>query len=206
MDSVQARTGARRRAATQQDLLDATTRLVERGTPMTGLSVGDIVAEAGVVRTTFYLHFPDKLALVRALAEEQAAWLEETGQAGHRAAAGPDLTRERVDATVAGIVGRWAEKRAVLSAIIETAEHDPRVREVWIAAIGQVAGAAHATFSRHWDAHPELAPQAPERVAEILTWMIERACHQVARDDASAAEVATALAEVIWRVLHPAAG
>jgi hypothetical protein len=41
-------------------------------------------------------------------------------------------------------------------------------------------------------------------VAEVLTWMIERSCHQIARDPATADAVARALSEVIWRALHPA--
>jgi hypothetical protein len=32
--------------------------------------------------------------------------------------------------------------------------------------------------------------------------MIERSCHQIARDPARRDDVADALAEVIWRVLH----
>lgn len=204
MSSVQARTGARRRAATQQDLLDATARLVLGGAAITSLSIADIVKEAGVVRTTFYLHFKDKLALVQALAEEQAAWLQETGAAGQRAASGPDLTRRGVETTVAGIVRRWVENRAVVSAIIETAEHDPRVREVWTRAIREVAGVAGSIFATHWAAHPDLAPADPDRVAEVLTWMIERSCHQITREPDTEREVASALAEVIWRVLHPA--
>jgi hypothetical protein len=35
--------------------------------------------------------------------------------------------------------------------------------------------------------------------------MIERSCHQIAGDPAVRDQVTTALAEVIWRVLHPRA-
>jgi AcrR family transcriptional regulator len=202
--SVQARTGARRRAATQQDLLDATMRLVQRGVPISSLSIAEICAEAGVVRTTFYLHFKDKLALVQALAEEQAAWLQATGQAGQRAGAGPDLTKRTVQRTIAGIVDRWVDNHAVLSAIIETAEHDPQVREIWTAAIREVAAVAANVFARHWQERPALTPENPDVVAEVLTWMIERSCHQIARDPATADDVAGALSDVIWRTLHPA--
>jgi AcrR family transcriptional regulator len=204
--SVQARTGARRRAATQQDLLDATKRLLERGAPMAGVSVADIVGEAGVVRTTFYLHFKDKLDLVTALAHEQVVWIEEAGQTGQRAGSDPDLTRPTVDRATQAIVARWTENHAVLSAIIETAEHDPGVREIWRRGIHEVAGAAAELFAAHWREHPELAPAAPATIAEVLAWMIERSCHQIARDPARADEVAAALGEVVWRVLHPGAG
>jgi len=206
MTSVQARTGARRRAATQQDLLDATRRLLERATPMADLSIADIVAEAGVVRTTFYLHFKDKLDLVTALAQEQVVWIEEAGRTGQRAGADPDLTRATVDRATREIVERWVDNHAVLAAIIETAEHDPGVQEIWRRGIHEVAAAAGELFDGHWRAHPALAPAAPAMVAEVLTWMIERSCHQIARDPASGAAVAAALGEVIWRVLHPAHG
>lgn len=33
--------------------------------------------------------------------------------------------------------------------------------------------------------------------------MIERCCHQVARDPDARQEIADSMAEIIWRVLHP---
>jgi TetR/AcrR family transcriptional regulator, ethionamide resistance regulator len=166
---------------------------------MASLSVEKIVAEAGVVRTTFYLHFREKHDLIERLADEQIAWLERTGAA---AVADLEFSRDTIQRNVGEIVSRWAENHAVLSAIIELAEYDPRMRDKWRRAMHEVAGVAAEIFGAHWE-NTHLAPANPEMVAEVLTWMIERSCHQIARDPDARDEVASALAEVIWRVLHP---
>ena len=35
----------------------------------------------------------------------------------------------------------------------------------------------------------------------ILTWMLERACHQLVEDEASAETIALAISEILWRTL-----
>jgi TetR/AcrR family transcriptional regulator, ethionamide resistance regulator len=198
--SVQARTGERRRAATQLDLLDATKRLLEGGASIQELTIEQICSEAGVVRTTFYLHFSEKNDLIKALAEEQVGWIEE---AGRKTASDPEFSRETVEGSIDEIVDKWVENQAVLAAIIDLAEHDPELERTWQAAIREVGGVAAGVFDEHWKLHPEWAPEDPETVAEVLSWMIERSCHKVARDAERRDEVAASLAEVIWRVLHP---
>jgi AcrR family transcriptional regulator len=196
--TVQARAGERRRAATREELLEATKRLLGQGAPLASLSVERIVAEAGVVRTTFYLHFRDKYDLIERLAAEQESWIE---AAGARTLADPELNRGTIDRAIEEIVDRWIENQAVLAAIIELAEYDERMRETWRGAMHAVAGVAARVFAAHWSSSGN-APAHPEMVAEVLAWMIERSCHQVARDPASRDAVSAALAEVIWRVTH----
>jgi hypothetical protein len=65
-----------------------------------------------------------------------------------------------------------------------------------------VAGVALELFRQFWDQSGQTPPN-PGRVAEALTWMIERCCHQVARDPDARQEIADSMAEIIWRVLHP---
>jgi TetR/AcrR family transcriptional regulator, ethionamide resistance regulator len=198
--TIQAKTGQRRRAATQLDLLEATKRLLEDGASIRELTIEQICREAGVVRTTFYLHFNEKNDLVKALATEQVGWIEE---AGRKTASDPEMTRETVRGSVDEIVARWAENQAVLAAVIELAEHDPELRDDWQAAIREIGLVAAGIFEEHWKLHPDWAPQDPETVAELLSWMIERSCHKVARDPGRRDEVAASIAEIIWRVLHP---
>lgn len=200
--TVQARTGQRRRAATQLDLLDATKRLLEGGASIQDLTIEGICSEAGVARTTFYLHFGEKSDLIKALATEQIEWIED---AGRKAISDPELQRETVERSINEIVERWAENQAVLAAVIDLAEHDAELERTWQAAIREVGVVAAGVFDEHWRLHPEWGPEDPETVAELLSWMIERSCHKVARDAARRSEVAASLAEIIWRVLHPQA-
>jgi AcrR family transcriptional regulator len=197
--TVQARAGERRRAATQEDLLEATKRLLAAGASLASLSVERIVSEAGVVRTTFYLHFRDKYDLLERLAAEQEAWIEEAGRAARR---DPSLSRETIRRTIDDIVSQWVENHAILAAIIELAEYDPRMQETWRRTMSSVASVAAGVFRPHWVEHAT-TPRYPDTVAEVLAWMIERSCDQIANDPNMRDKVADSLAEVIWRVLHP---
>jgi len=200
-DTFQARAGRRRRAATQQDLLDATVRLLEGGATFSGVSVERIVAEAGVARTTFYLHFTDKHDLLRALAEDRARGIEEAGWRGRRRDDEPELSRAAMAREVEGVAEIWQRDRAVLAAIIETAEHDPRMRELWQGIVRRLASSASELLDVHWAAHPALAPDDPDAVAEAMTWMIERTCHQAARDPRRLGTLVDAMTEICWRTL-----
>jgi AcrR family transcriptional regulator len=184
--------------ATRADLLAAAKRLLAGGASVSSLSADRIVAEAGMSRATFYLHFRDKSELVTALAEDQVAWRDTIGA---EVLADPNLTRDDVHAMLSEIVARWVENRAVLAAIIEVAEYDPAMADTWRTAMLDVAEVAAGQFRRRWADQPEHPD--PDTIAEIFTWMFERSCHQMLRDPARQADVADGLTDVIWRVLAP---
>jgi AcrR family transcriptional regulator len=196
-ETVQARSGRRRRQATVGDVLDATRRLLTAGTPVANLSVERIVAEAGVARATFYLHFPDKHALIARLAEDEIAWREEIGA---EVLADPNLKRTTLDAIMFEIVSQWAADSPVLSAIIELAEHDTNIRTIWKSAMERVADKAAAQFRARW-AESRAAPPDPDTIATIFTWMFERCCHQMLNNNSDVERLAASMAEIIWRVL-----
>lgn len=183
--------------ATRADLLEATKRLLADGASVAGLRVEKIVAEAGMGRATFYLHFRDKTELIAALAEDQVAWRDEIGA---EVLADESLQRETVDAILAAIVARWAENHSVLAAIIEVAEYDAAMARIWQTAMGEVAEKAAEQFRRRW-AGTANEPADVDMIAELFTWMFERSCHQLLRDPSRQAAVASGMAEIIWRVL-----
>jgi AcrR family transcriptional regulator len=164
---------------------------------MAQLSVERILAEAGVSRATFYACFPDKHAVVGALAQESLAWREEVSD---ETLADPKLTRPALDGLMRAIVGHWRENRPVLAAIIELAEHDPAMRDAWRTAVGEIADQTAGHLRTRWAGDPD-APADPEAVAAALTWMFERCCHQLVVDDASAETVAMAISEILWRTV-----
>jgi len=196
-ETIQARSGRRRRQATVADILDATRRLLTDGTPVANLSVEQIVTEAGVARATFYLHFPDKHALIARLAEDEIAWRE---QIGAEVLADPNLKRVTLDAIMLEIVTRWSTDRPILKAIIALAETDERVNAIWLAAMRQVAEKAATQFRERW-ANSPTAPADPDTIAELFTWMFERCCHQMLTTPDDINRVADGMAEIIWRVL-----
>ncbi|MHB8694973.1 MAG: TetR/AcrR family transcriptional regulator [Solirubrobacteraceae bacterium] len=201
-ETIQARSGRRRRQATVADILDATRRLLTDGAPVASLSVEQIATEAGVARATFYLHFPDKHALLARLAEDEIAWRE---QIGAEVLADPRLERDTLDAIMLEIVSRWSADRPILSAIIALAETDERVNAIWLEAMHQVADKAATQFRARW-ADARVGSADPDTIAEIFTWMFERCCHQMLATPDKIERVAGGMAEIIWRVLdyeHP---
>lgn len=199
--SAQAESGRKRREASRTEILAATRRLLAREASVASLSVDRIVGEAGVSRATFYVCFPDKHAVVAALAQESLAWREAVHA---EVLADPRLTRARLDELMHTIVGHWRANRPVLAAIIELAEHDPSMRGPWRAAITDIAEQAAEHFRNRWQDSPA-APEDPDTLAAVFTWMLERSCHQLVVDDTSAHAVARAMAEILWRTLtYPA--
>ncbi len=99
-----------RKQATRRRLLDAgLTLFAERGPHAVTTHV--IAAEAGLASGTFYLHFKDKLALFRELAEEAASELEArllAVSSGHQEIA------EIVTAQAEALVGFAEERRDLL--------------------------------------------------------------------------------------------
>jgi AcrR family transcriptional regulator len=183
--------------ATRSDLLEATKRLLAGGASVSALRIEKIVAEAGMGRATFYLHFRDKTELIAALAEDQVAWRDEIGA---EMLADPALERETLDEIMRVIVGRWAENHSVLAAIIEVAEYDAVMAEIWQTAMGEVAEKAAEQFRLRWAGTPGEQPDA-DMIAELFTWMFERGCHQILRDPSRQDAAAAGMAEIIWRVL-----
>jgi AcrR family transcriptional regulator len=88
---AETRTTNARSRRTRQHLRDAVLALAEQ-TDFPDISVQDIVAEAGLNRSTFYLHYPDKESLIE---ETLAMLLEELTESGRmlRAAEDPKAVR-----------------------------------------------------------------------------------------------------------------
>ena len=116
------------RDATEQRILDGTTRLLDAGASLAGLSVNRIVEESGVSRATFYLHFTDKRGLVNRLAERELTAFEELTESFLE---DPGAGREELAALSREMVDMWRAHAGVLSSLIELSEYDAESREAW---------------------------------------------------------------------------
>ena len=102
-----------RSKATVDAILEAATRILEAGESFT---TNHVAARAGVSVGTLYQYFPDKAAILHALAaRERVAMAEATGVAMK---AGVDPARAAIRAQLAAFDGRHAARRAVLEAIL----------------------------------------------------------------------------------------
>ena len=175
----------------------ATERLLARGASVAQLSVNQIVTEAGVSRATFYACFEDKHSVIGRLAHASLSWRD----AVHAEVLGdPGLTHDDLNALMRAIVAHWQAQRPVLSAIIELAEHDPTTRKLWREAVNEIAEQAAEQFRIRWATSPD-QPNDVGTMAAVFTWALERCCHQLVTDAASADTIALAIAEILWRTL-----
>lgn len=151
-------------------------------------------------RATFYLHFADKKELIVALAENLFAWRDYIGA---EVLADPTMERDTLDAMLRLIVARWSENRVVLAAIIEIAEYDKDLGNVWRDAMNRIAETAAVQIAERWRTTNATAGD-PKVIAEVFTWMFERSCHQMLSTGTSQDQLVSALSEIIWRTISVA--
>lgn len=199
--SVQALSGARRREATQAAIVTGMRRLLLDGEAYSALSTDQIVKAAGVSRATFYLHFSDKKQVMFLLAHEI---VEQRFVIGAEPLADPHIGREALTAVVTAMVDRWMADARLLDAVVQLAEDDPAMREVWVDAVHEV-GAMGAKLMRARWGDDDSAYGDPETLGQVLAWMFERSAHQLTRDPQRRDAVIAAVSEVVWRVFehHP---
>ena len=163
-----------RRPTTHQAVLAAVTRLLET-VPLSQLSVAQILAAAGVGRTSFYENFSSKedvvVKLVRSVSAEMAHEIE------------PMFTRDGVSADEAFRLGltrliRMSDRYApLILAATEEWPAVPELRRLWFRMHADLTARVAAVIER--DRESGLAPPGaePHALAAALVWSTERALH-----------------------------
>jgi AcrR family transcriptional regulator len=192
-------TGSPRRLAAPARLIEATERLLASGTPYIGLSVEQLCSEAGVARSTFYVHFRDKGELVTRVAERMLDQLTEAAEAWWV----PDADRVDLLAATRRLVVVYARHRAVLGALAETAAYDPELRAVQEALVdGHARPLAELIEAGKRDGTVRDVHTRETVVA--LVGMVQAACARLAVDDEDALDrLAEAITAVAWHALYP---
>jgi AcrR family transcriptional regulator len=127
--------------STQEVLLDAGVAVAERH-GLSGLSVNRVVAEAGVAKGTFYVHFEDRAAFVDALHARFHARVEEAVTA---ATAGAPAGAERLVCGAEAYLDTCLEDRAVKALALE-ARSDPGLAGSMAARHERFAASATPSF------------------------------------------------------------
>jgi AcrR family transcriptional regulator len=159
---------------TQDAILAATERLLRRRR-LSELSVGHIIAAAGISRTSFYAYFGSKTAVVAECLRRV------TGQVV--VAVEPFLADSEADpeAAIRASLQRWLEVCTVHGALMRTVSeewpHDEHLRALWLEILaGFAVGTAQVIRSAR------LRGQAPpgadaDALAACLMWGYERVLH-----------------------------
>jgi AcrR family transcriptional regulator len=137
----------RRHASAEAEVLAATRRLLADGASFTELGVQRISAEAGVARSTFYVHFRDKTDLLMRLGTTMTATSFDIASAWEPAD-GP----EAMAAAFLRVLGVYREHAAVLRAIAEVSSYDETVRRLWSERLAQFSERTVEVLAQEQDA------------------------------------------------------
>jgi len=155
-------------------ILAATERLL-RERPLNQLNVSDLIAAAGVSRTSFYAHFNSKTAVIAECLRRVMDQVTVAVEPIHRQSSDDAESAIRIS------LHQWVEvckvHGALLRAVSEEWPHDEELRDLWFATIDAVtAGTAKVIRGARRDGH---APPGadPRALAACLMWGYERVLH-----------------------------
>jgi AcrR family transcriptional regulator len=183
---------------TQDAILTATERLL-RERRLSELSVADIIAAAGISRTSFYAYFGSKTAVVAECLRRV------TGQVA--VAVEPFLTEWEAgpEAAIRASLERWVEVCTVHGALMRTVSeewpHDEQLRALWSEILaGFAAGTARVIRSARAEGQAPPGADA-DALAACLMWGYERVLHLAlvgeARGLADPAQIVEPLAQLM---------
>lgn len=154
----------------RETILAATAALLENRR-FSDLSVGEILAAAGIARGSFYFYFDGKYDVLAELVRRAVA-------SGHEAAepwlaAPPDRAAALRQGITAG-VRLWRAQAPILRAIVENWRTEPRLTELWLDQMQTFTEATIAQLMVDPQATETLADHSVAAVASALTWLGER--------------------------------
>lgn len=152
-------------------------------------------------RSTFYVYFEDKGALLLALeaASMRRFYDGSRGWITH----GSGVSREDVRAGMREVLGAFAEAATIMRAVAETAVYDGDVRDHYNAAVHDYIRSVTRLIKRGRESG-EVRDVHPEATATALGWMLERTAQQEVPGATPARldTLAEGLADVVWHTLY----
>ncbi|GAB2600109.1 TetR/AcrR family transcriptional regulator [Kribbella endophytica] len=184
-----------RPASAEADLFAATGRLLADGAKFTELNAQQIAAEAGVARSSFYVHFRDKVDLLIRLAAQLTAPNFDTASAWR-----PEDGVEGLTETFVRVVATFRENAAVRRAVSEAAAYDDTVREYWVRELDQFSEFTDRLLRVEQDAGRTATDVDVPSATQIIVLGGERAIveHVNTRDATTDATFAAELARIWW--------
>ena len=179
-------------------ILAATERLLA-GQPFSELAVNDIIAAAGVSRSTFYAHFTSRTAVLVACLRRIMADVA--------LAVDPFLVEWQDDPAVAirASLRRWVglatEHGALLRTVSEQWPHDAQLRDLWFEVMASLSTAVAEMIERARASGAAPPGADPEALATCLMWGYERVLHVALVGDTEGLEDPQAIIEPLAQMM-----
>ncbi|BBY25826.1 TetR/AcrR family transcriptional regulator [Mycobacterium stomatepiae] len=192
---------AERREAIGNRLFAIVERLLAEGAVFSEISVEQLITEADIARSTFYVYFVDKGALMIELMERVTKAVGDAANDWFHLP--PAATRADLRKALARLAAAYRQHGRMMSAVIEAAAYDPRVQEEYAAVMAR----------RCEDMNRNFIPQQRDgyirsdidlaAVTPWLAWMFERGLNQLIGQDGAMSESALdGATSVIWQTLY----
>jgi AcrR family transcriptional regulator len=192
---------AERRTIVRDQLLQAVTALLADGRTYADLSINEMVAAAGLAKSTFYQYFTSKNDLLRSLLDEVIltagpadAWLNFDGP----------TTLEQVQASIRQRAATYRPFLPLMAAAFDAVYFDTDVRGT-AQQLTALLNDGIETHVRDGQAAGWIDPDLPpHEIATWLNWMLTRGFHQLilsADPDAADALIAE-FSRLVWSILY----
>ena len=183
-------------------LRGALTGLMDGGASFRDITVNQLVGATGLARSTFYVNYDDKAAMLRALSAASLVRLYAGARAWIRL--GADATQGDIAAGMRQIIDAFIADHAVMRAVAEASVYEPSVRDAYVEGVESFAGAIERMI-RKGIKQGRLREVAPAQTASALAWMTERTISRIEPGTSSSAldALAAAMAEIVWHALYP---
>lgn len=178
-------------------IVAAAERLLAQGERFTEVPVARLLVESGVSRSTFYAHFPNKAAVLAAVAELRLA--EIVVSSDNWPEINPDGLYAMTEVVV-GLVELYRAHGSLLRNIVEVGGYDPTIRDLWRRRRETVADRVAAGIWRA-QARGSVGPAVDVALtASYMTLVFDRAVleHVVHGSPESDRDLAVALARTSW--------
>lgn len=177
-------------------LAEALERLLRRGVAFDAITVQALAREAGIARSSFYLHFRGKPALVARLLERVVEDI--TAGAGDWFAHPEAADETTLLRAVEGVVAVYRRRAAVMQAVAQAASHDPAAATLMRNTLRDLLQRNRRVLQRA-AANRRIRADLSLEVGDVLLWMMERCSAQLEtlEDPREQARLVRALAFVV---------
>jgi AcrR family transcriptional regulator len=182
-------------------LMEATERLIAGGSSFTELSVERLSVEAGIARSTYYMHFKDKGQLIQEFTRTITCELVQANRSWWDIAS--QTTRPQLHRAMIETMKIYRRHRAVFASLAETASYDPEVNAAFDGLLTAMAKNSLDAI-RAGQQRGTIRKEVSEASFMALVWMAERVAYRRVRNgsDKDLRQAAAIVTDIVWKALY----